>query len=213
MNASYLPPVHSQFISDGCSIVLKNLVGRCPGYCLPVLGLVVSVLNGCAPAPEIREYTVKSELDRVFTSEVIRSQFAAIPFQWGVPDSWVVADNDQFSKMAWQVSLDGDEGRITLSDLPGAAGLIPQVTRWQRQLGISADPQADPMEGAETVKLDGGTGTIVDLEGEEETILGMLLPVKDKLWIIKFRGRNKLASSQRDSFRAFCKSVRISAGE
>ncbi len=193
--------------------MLKNFVGRCPGHCVPVLSLVASVLSGCAPAPEIREYTVESEHDRVFTSEMIRSQFPAIPFQWGVPDSWVVTDNDQFSKMAWQVSLDGDEGRITLSDLPGAAGLVPQVIRWRGQIGLTADPKADPMDGTETVKLDGGTGTIVDLEGEEESILGMLLPVMDKLWIFKFRGRNKLASAQRDSFRAFCKSVRISAGE
>ncbi|MEO2029502.1 MAG: hypothetical protein ABGZ23_26825 [Fuerstiella sp.] len=162
---------------------------------------------------------MESQQDRVITSDVIRSQFPAIPaipaipFQWTVPDSWTAADNDQFSKMAWQVSLSGDEGRITLSDLPGAAELKPQVTRWQRQLGITADPEANPMDSTETVELDGGTGTLVDLKGEEETILGMLLPVGDKLWIFKFRGRNKLADSQRDSFRAFCKSVRISAGE
>jgi hypothetical protein len=193
--------------------VLKNFVECCPSHFLPVPGLVALVLSGCAPAPEIREYTVESEHDRVFTSEMIRSQFPSIPFQWGVPDSWGVGDNDQFSKMAWQVSLDGDEGRITLSDLPGAAGLIPQVTRWRGQIGIAPDPKVDPMDGAESIKLDGGTGTIVDLKGEEETILGMLLPVKDKLWIFKFRGRNKLADAQRDSFRAFCKSVRISAGE
>jgi hypothetical protein len=193
--------------------VLKNFVGRCPGYSIIVLGLVASALGGCAPAPEIREYTVKSEHERVFTSEMIRSQFPAIPFQWSVPDSWGVADNDQFSKMAWEVSLDGEEGRITLSDLPGAAGLIPQVTRWQGQLGMTPDPKANPMDDMETVELNGGTGTIVDLKGEDETILGMLLPVNDKLWIFKFRGRNKLADSERDSFREFCKSVEISAGE
>ncbi|MCP4170344.1 MAG: hypothetical protein GY758_06175 [Fuerstiella sp.] len=156
---------------------------------------------------------MKSEHERVFTSEMIRSQFPAIPFQWSVPDSWGVADNDQFSKMAWEVSLDGEEGRITLSDLPGAAGLIPQVTRWQGQLGMTPDPKANPMDDMETVELNGGTGTIVDLKGEDETILGMLLPVNDKLWIFKFRGRNKLADSERDSFREFCKSVEISAGE
>lgn len=212
-NVSHLPPFHSPFISDGCSTVLKNFVERCLCQVLSVPGLVTLILSGCAPAPEIREYTVESEHNRVFTSEMIRDQFPAIPFQWGVPDSWVVGDNDQFSKMAWQVSLDGDAGRITLSDLPGGAGLIPQVTRWRGQIGITADPKADPMDGTETIELDGGTGTIVDLQGEEETILGMLLPVKDKLWIFKFRGRNKLADAQRDSFRAFCKSVRISAGE
>ncbi|MEO1980657.1 MAG: hypothetical protein ABGZ24_09085 [Fuerstiella sp.] len=193
--------------------MLKNFVVRCPSHFLSVLGLFASALSGCAPAPEIREYTVESQHDRVFTSDMIRSQFPAIPFQWSAPDSWTVADNDQFSKVAWQVSLNGDTARITLSDLPGAAGLMPQVTRWRGQLGIKADPKANPMDGRESVKLDGGTGTIVDLKGEEETILGMLLPVGDKLWIFKFRGRNKLADSQRDSFRAFCKSVRISAGE
>ena len=193
--------------------MLKNFVERYPYQFLPVLGLVALVLSGCAPAPEIREYTVESEHNRVFPSEMIRSQFPPIPFQWGVPESWVAGDNDEFSKMAWQVSLDGDEGRITLSDLPGAAGLVPQITRWRGQIGITADPNSDPMDGAETIKLDGGTGTIVDLKGEEETILGMLLPLGDKIWVFKFRGRNKLADSQRDSFRAFCKSVRISSGE
>ena len=164
---------------------------------------------GCGTGFEISEYVVPTENERIVTSDVLKDEFGAIPFDWDVPDSWMLAENDQFSKVAWQVGPKSDSARITLSDLPIAAGLLPQLTRWRGQIEIELGPKDDPMDGAEPLKLEGATGTYVDFEGAEDTILGLLVPQGDKLWIFKFRSSNEIAEQQRDAFRKFCESVRI----
>lgn len=169
------------------------------------------VVSGCQNEPPIREYEIDSEIDRVMTSDVLRDEFGAIPFQWDAPASWTVAQNDQFSKVAWQTGPKGSEARITLSDLPIAAGMVPQLTRWRGQIGLTQESDANPMDGTEQLKLPTGAGTYVDFQGDEETILGMLVPQGSKLWVFKFRGSNEVADQQRAPFRKFCESVRVPA--
>ena len=172
-----------------------------------LLSVVLTV--GCGPTSEIREYTVPTEEKRVITSEAIRNEFPAIPFEWNIPESWAGAENDQFSKMAWTAGPIEDTARITLSDLPISAGLVPQLTRWRRQIQANLDSNADPMEGTKPLKLDGGNATSVDFEGAEATILGLLVPSGDKLWIFKFRGSTPVADEHRETFRTFCESVKV----
>lgn len=171
--------------------------------------IALLLFSGCQPAEPIREYVVPIENDRIFTSDLLKDQFGAIPFEWETPDTWVIADNDQFSKIAWEVGPKGDSARITLSDLPIAAGLVPQLTRWRGQVGIEQGSKDDPMTDTESIKLTGGTGTFVNFKGEEASILGLLLPQGNKLWIFKLRGNNEIAEQQQEPFRKFCESVKV----
>ncbi len=173
------------------------------------ISIPLLLFSGCQPVEEIREYVVPIENERIFTSDLLKNQFGAIPFEWEVPETWAIADNDQFSKIAWQVGPKGDEARITLSDLPIAAGLVPQLTRWRGQIGIEPGAEDDPMAGTELIKLTGGNGTYVDFKGAEASILGLLLPQGNKLWIFKFRSNNEVAEQQRKTFREFCESVKL----
>lgn len=174
-----------------------------------LFSLTASMLvTGCQPNGEIREYVVPVENEKIFTSDLLKDQFGVIPFEWDAPKSWAVADNDQFSKIAWQVGPKGNEARITLSDLPIAAGLVPQLTRWRGQIGIELGSKDDPMAGSEVLKLGETSATFVDLKGTESTILGLLIPLENKLWIFKFRGNNQVADEHRERFRNFCESVR-----
>ncbi|MEZ6128714.1 MAG: hypothetical protein R3C59_08530 [Planctomycetaceae bacterium] len=167
------------------------------------------LLAGCGPEARIREYTIDSESEKVFTSDLLRDEFGSIPFEWDVPKEWTIADNDQFSKVAWQVGPKGQESRITLSDLPIAAGLVPQLTRWRGQIQIEQSSTDDPMDGTERMTIGDRDATYVDFKGPEATILGLLVPLESKLWIFKFRGDNKIADGQRDTFRKFAESVKV----
>ena len=173
--------------------------------------MVSLLLVGCGPKGEVREYVVKSDGERVFTSDLLKSEFGVIPFNWEVPELWKLAGNDQFSKVAWTVGPKEDPARMTVSDLPIAAGLVPQIGRWRGQIGITLADSDDPMQGTETLKLDGGSGTYVAFTGEEETILGLMVPLDDKLWIFKYRSSNAVADQQKERFRKFCESVKIPA--
>ncbi|MFY9253454.1 MAG: hypothetical protein WAO83_08370 [Fuerstiella sp.] len=171
--------------------------------------LLVLLSAGCGKSAEIREYVVDAENERIFTSDLLKNEFSSIPFGWQVPGEWSLAANDQFSKVAWEIGPTEEQARITLSELPIEAGLVPQLVRWRGQLKIQLDPKDDPMQGTETLKLDGTSGTYVDFKGTEETFLGLLLPVGDKLWIFKYRSSNAMADQQRKQFREFCESVKI----
>lgn len=175
--------------------------------------LLLLVIAGCGPSVEIREYVVESENERIFTSDLLKGEFSAIPFVWSVPNEWKLAANDQFSKVAWTAGKTSgskdDQARITVSELPIAAGLVPQLGRWRGQIGIELSSTDDPMQGTESMDLGGGSGTYIDFKGKEESILGLMVPNGSNLWIFKYRSNNAVADQERERFRKFCESVKI----
>ncbi|MEZ6123073.1 MAG: hypothetical protein R3C49_07870 [Planctomycetaceae bacterium] len=175
--------------------------------CLLMVGLLICC--GCGTEPPIRSYTVPVESEKVVTSDVLKGEFAPIPFEWVTPEQWTMGRNDEFSKVAWDVSFEGRTARITVSDVSLGMGLVSQLNRWRGQIGIQPDENADPMADTEVLKLGNIEATYVDFQGATETILGMMFPWEGSLWVFKFRGPKSVVASQADSFRTFCESVHV----
>lgn len=196
-------------IFDGSRAPSNPLSSRIPAgmfshRCI-VLMVFLSCTAGCGQRSEVREYVVDREDSQVFTSDVIRDRFQAAPFAWEVPETWDFADNDQFSKFAWTVGP-SKKTRITISDLSGSAGLVAQFVRWSGQVGLEAGDPAELMKLVEPLELKGASGQWIELKGASETILGMIVPSGDKLWIVKLRSGNSEVAAVKDSFRRFCES-------
>jgi hypothetical protein len=175
----------------------------------PYLPVVCLVFTGCGGTSDVREYEVKQEFEKILTSDLLRDQFESIPFRWKVPADWKVAENDQFSAFAWSVGTGESAARITVSDLPASAGLEPQFLRWRGQLNL---PEVDPAEGlknVETISLKSLSGKYIEIKGDSESIFGMIVPYKDKLWVFKYRSENSTAERQRKPFRDFCESLTV----
>ena len=170
------------------------------------------LLTGCSPSTSVREYVVEAETEKVFTSDVLRDEFGSVPLTWKAPESWTVAENDQFSKVAWSVGPAADRARITVTDSPAAAGLLPQLVRWRGQISMESDDK-NPMAGTEQITLGTTKATWVDFEGPTESILGLIVSVRDKIWLFKFRGSNSITAAERKTFRDFCESVRVTGTE
>ncbi len=171
--------------------------------------LLIATAPGCESNSVVREYEVDREQERVLTSDLLRDQFEAVPFVWKVPSDWTIAENDQFSAFAWTSTAAGATARITVSDLPTAAGIEPQFMRWRGQLQLPESDPADVMNSVETLLLKGLSCQWIEINGETETILGMIAPYKDKLWIFKFRSANSTAKEKRQAFREFCESLSV----
>ncbi|MBL8809650.1 MAG: hypothetical protein JNM43_05690 [Planctomycetaceae bacterium] len=163
-------------------------------------------LVGCAEDAGIREYSVKGDNSRIFTSDVLRSEFGSIPFRWDVPKTWKTAQNDQFSKMAWSAGPDDTPARITISDLPSQAGIAPQFGRWAGQINFSSNDPAALMQLVQNVSLGDMNGQWIELVGPSETILGMIVPHNDSLWVVKLRAEKSVAEELKKDFRGFCES-------
>lgn len=169
------------------------------------------LLTGCQwEMPPIRSYTVDAPADAPSTTEDIRSSFRVIPFKWERPDSWTPANNDQFSRMAWEFSRGSATGRVTLSAVNAAAPLESQISRWEGQVR-GPNPEEATDSTTETLTLGSDTGTFVRITGPQESILGMFVKTADELWVFKLRADRETAASTADEFRRFCESVRVSA--
>jgi len=174
-----------------------------------VLLLMPVLLSGCGQSSAVREYEVPREDEKILTSDLLRDQFESVPFRWKVPKDWQTAENDQFSAFAWTAGPSGATARITVSGLAGTAGVEPQFTRWRGQLQLPEMSPAEMMKAVEQVSLKGLSGQWIEIKGESETIMGMIAPYKEKLWIFKFRSTNSTADNQRAAFRGFCESLTV----
>ena len=141
------------FQSDYCLRVRSaelSAVAACRishGRHVALCAVAVVALAGCGSPGEIRQYTVEPENERIVTSDVLKDEFGAIPFEWEAPESWTLARNDQFSKVAWEVGPKVDGGRITVSAVSMGMGLSSQVSHWRGQIGLEQSDQDDPMAG------------------------------------------------------------------
>ena len=175
--------------------------------------LLSLVFIGCNRGSAIVQYEVDRESEKVLTSDLLKDQFDPIPFRWKVPDEWTEADNDQFSAVAWNAGPKKDVARVTVSGLSQASGLEAQFVRWRGQLKLPEMSVADAMKSVDEVALKGATGKWCEFKNDTESILGMIVPHKDRLWIFKFRGANATAAKERDRFRSFCESLQIESAE
>ena len=176
----------------------------------PVL-LVIACLLGCGETPQVREYVVPREEERLVTTEALRSSYSVMPFQWKVPAEWRSVENDEFSKKAWTAGSGqpAAQAKITITDLPASAGLKPQIDRWSGQVKLDPKAAEEALQAMEQLPLGDADGSWVELKGEQETILGMIIPVNDVLWIVKYRSVNPTAEKLRSSFRGFCESLKV----
>ena len=164
---------------------------------------------GCNKSSGVLQYDVDRESEKVLTTDLLRDQFDPIPFRWKVPAEWAEAENDQFSAMAWTAGPKSDPARITVSGLSAASGVEAQIVRWRGQLQLPEMAVSEVMKSVEDVMLQGATGKWCAFANDTESILGMIVPHQDKLWIIKYRSGNDTAAKERDVFRSFCESLQV----
>ncbi|MEZ6061960.1 MAG: hypothetical protein R3C19_16570 [Planctomycetaceae bacterium] len=173
-------------------------------------GIAVCMLGaGCGADYEIRTYVAPRENKDVVSSEALRSQFPGIPFKWKVPDTWRIAENDQFSVSAWETGPAGMEARITLSKLDAAAGLMQQVIRWRTQLNLKTETEEELAGSYREITVGKSTGTFVDISNDTETILGLIVSVNETMWIFKYRAPNATTKQTGDSFQKFVEGLEV----
>jgi hypothetical protein len=187
-------------------------------HLLLLTGLLLAAVSGCAKEPEIQQYSAepyKGQETRVLTTELIRGRFRSqsqnpaaettVPFRWTVPTDWKTASQDQFSQFAWNAGP-GNAARITVTGLPGTAGVEPQFVRWGGQIQLDTSDPAALLKNVQELPLGSIKAQWIELTGPSETILGMIVPHSDMLWVVKLKAENSAAAQVRDSFRKFCES-------
>jgi len=131
---------------------------------------------------------------------------------FAAPEGWSPGKSGGMRKAAFEV-VEGDRRvEITVIDLPreGPGGdRLANVNRWRDQ--IKLPPLAAAELPAALRKIDVGslTGDAVELIGEQQSILGVMVDYGDKTWYVKLQGPTDLAVAQKANLEAFVKSLRF----
>ena len=171
-------------------------------------GTLLLFLAGCADEPALRHYVVARENDHNLTSDLLRKEFTPIPFRWNLPKTWTLAPNDQFSLRAWKTGPPTNPARITLGQFPARTGILAQITRWRRQLGLGSTDDDTAMKDVQALRTQNGAGSYAAIRGESESILAFILPIGSQFWIFRFKSANITAKAESEDFRSFCTSLK-----
>ncbi|MCA9062763.1 MAG: hypothetical protein KDA96_06880 [Planctomycetaceae bacterium] len=179
------------------------------------VGLLILPLFTCGCGGEVppEQYVIDASETSIRLSDDLRDQFDVIPFRWDVPESWKTAENDEFSAFAWSSGAGDTEARITLTKLGMQSGVMAQVARWRNQLKLQPLGEDELAGETSAFPLEGATGTYTELKNDEKTILGLIVPDGSSMWIFKYSARLDAPDDQPESFRQFCKSLKLTTAE
>jgi hypothetical protein len=129
-----------------------------------------------------------------------------------VPAGWKKGKESSFIRR--DVSLAVVEGNmvadISIMALPADANdLATNITRWRGQVGLPKIPDAEIVQSAQKITVDGTEGHFVDLAGTKETILAAMIKKGTDAWFFKLSAPSALAAKEKAKFEEFVKSAKL----
>jgi hypothetical protein len=134
------------------------------------------------------------------------------PLEYDVPAGWQPLPATGMRVAAFKVTDGNQSAEVTVIPLGGVAGgLVPNVNRWRKEVGLPDTTDADLRKEAKMLDSPAGSVVSVDLAGPKERTLGGILMHRGQSWFVKLRGPADLVGKQQSAFEAFVKSLRFGA--
>ncbi len=108
---------------------------------------------------------------------------------------------------AFEITRDGQSLQFTLDRLPPGGTLLMNVNRWRGQIGLEPITEDVLKELVSPVEIDGLGGDFVELIGEKEAILGVVVVREDEAWYFRLRGNKELAAEEKENFLSLARST------
>ncbi len=169
-------------------------------------------LSGCNPPEGIHQVHVPAEFSERRTPKATlppasRETPESDGLKYKTPAGWTVKPNG-IMRLA---SLDVVEGEqkcdVSVSRLGPDQEVLGNVNRWRGQIKLA--PAKESELGIQPVRCGGHAAQLVQLVGETETILAVMVSRPDFTWFVKLQGPNALAKRELEKFVAFTESIEI----
>ena len=136
--------------------------------------------------------------------------------QWQIPSGWVEAPGGQFLVAKFNIAgSDNSQAAVNVSMSAGdGGGLVSNVNRWRRQLGLPELPDADVQKLATSVEFEAGNGSLVDMIGtdprtnQKTRVVGAMVPRSGQTWYYKLMGPEQLVEREKNNFINFLKTAK-----
>ena len=131
---------------------------------------------------------------------------------WTVPHAWgETAPGPMQSARFTAGDPAGGVAEITVVALPGdAGGLLANVNRWRRQLGLPPVEEAGLTALTRDLTTPGGKVVLVDLSGEKtpKTLVAAVVSRGGNTWFYKLMGDANVVAQQKDALVKFVQSAK-----
>jgi hypothetical protein len=188
IEAGDLPSRTEKIETDKATITLLNIVGRAkpnagmPGAMPP---LAAAGLESAKDAGDDEPAEIKYEK----------------------PAEWIQVRPKMFTIAAFE-AVDGKKRvSITLSSAGGSR--LDNVNRWRGQLGLEPQSEDEMNKSLQKFEVGKRTGLLVELKGEDRTMLGLMIENGRESVFVKLTGDPELAVKERKRFEAFARSLKF----
>ena len=135
---------------------------------------------------------------------------------WTVPAGWQSVTPSQFLLAQFMIQTNGAQAGVNVSQLAGeGGGLLANVNRWRRQLGLPpVSQEEDFSKMVDSLTVPGGQAQVVDFNGTDvktgqaARLVGVVLPQNGQTWFYKLMGDPGVVAAQKDAFLKFIQSAR-----
>jgi hypothetical protein len=135
---------------------------------------------------------------------------AAPELSYTVPEGWEEFPPQSVRKANFRVSDEKGSAEVAVTVFPGdVGGLLANVNRWRGQIGLDPLDAAGMKPIARPIPISQHQGTLVELQGPEQSILGGILSFHGSTWFFKMQGATGTVNGQAEAMEAFLASVQI----
>jgi len=135
---------------------------------------------------------------------------------WQVPAGWQEVPAAQFLLAEYSITgAGGAKAEVNVASLSGdGGGLLANVNRWRRQIGLTALDESSLDKLVTSVDVTGGKATLVDMSGTDfrtgqpTRLVGFIVPMNGQTWFYKLMGNANVVESQRTAFTQFVQGVK-----
>jgi hypothetical protein len=136
--------------------------------------------------------------------------------EWKVPAGWQETAGGQFLVAKFNIAgPDNSTAAVNVSMSTGdGGGLVSNVNRWRRQLGLGELADAEIQKLVTAVDLSQGKGSVVDMTGtdaktgQKTRVIGGMVPRQGQTWFYKLMGPEQLVEREKASFLNFLQTTK-----
>ena len=132
---------------------------------------------------------------------------AKTKLHWDAPKEWKEMPAGQMRVAQFRVNDDPPVDVTVIPLGPESGALLPNVNRWEKELGAAPSPPEKLAELTKQQKVGDLDVTIVDLKGAEKRTLAAIVPHGGRVWFFKMQGPHDVVAKQQENFNAFIASL------
>lgn len=135
---------------------------------------------------------------------------AAPELSYAVPEGWEEFPAQSVRKANFRVADESGRAEVAVTTFPGdVGGLLANVNRWRGQVGLEPVEENALDALIRPTTISNHRGTLVSLQGPDESILGGILSFHGSTWFFKMQGATGTVNAQADAMEAFLASISI----